>query len=142
MGIPVQMLKEHAYKEDARSSRTLPRGWVGELDEEVAIGVIAINSARPLRPLNADQKHHIDVVRAAIAGDEERVRVLLEQGEDGKPPAPPAPSTTVAKLIKEYEGPDDTGQATKLAKGVRVNGEFADKLIADGFAEAVKPPRK
>jgi hypothetical protein len=144
MKIPVQMLNEHRYREDARSSRTLPRGWVGELDEEVAIGVIAANSARPLVALNADQKLAVDVVRASIAGDHEKVDSLLKQAaadaaEDGKAPGNEKPDVLIrAELKKVYEGPDDTGQPTKLNRGVRVEGEFAARLIAEGFAKEIK----
>lgn len=143
--ISVQMLKEHSYVEDARNSRTLPRGWVGELDEEVAIGVIAGDVARPLTELNADQKLSVDVVRAALAQDHEKVAALLQQAENdaaasgkvqssGSEPVP----EVRAELIKSYDGPDETGQPTKLRKGVRVQGEFAARMIADGYAKEIK----
>ncbi len=138
--IPVQMLKEHSYAVDARTSHTLPRGWVGELDEEVAIGVIAANSARPLQHLNPDQSFSVGVVRAALAGDHDKVAELLKQAdadaaEDAKEAPAPVKATVRAKLTDTYEGPDETGVQTKLAKGVRVEGEFAEKLIAAGVAK-------
>jgi hypothetical protein len=138
MMIPVEMLNEHSYTEDARGNvRVLPRKWVGELAEEVAIGAIAGGHARPLADLSADQKRAVDVVRAAMAGDEVKVAALLAEEEAAAAPAAPPPKPKRAKLKARYEGPDETGQPTRLAKGALVEGELAERLIDAGHAEEV-----
>lgn len=74
--IAIEMLKEHRFQENARSTRVIPRKWCGEIDEEAAVIAIGSGAARARQELNDEQKLAVEVFQAAEAKNYDRLREL------------------------------------------------------------------
>ncbi|ADJ23035.1 hypothetical protein Hden_1223 [Hyphomicrobium denitrificans ATCC 51888] len=111
--IAIEMLREHRYPENARTTRVLPLKWRGELDEEAAAYAIAIGAARPRSPLTKDQALAVEILKAAKANDYDRIDQLRQENPDLLPTDPaPASGETPSKTSESAEASTDATQAT------------------------------
>lgn len=115
--IHIRTLREWSYREDPGGDavRVFPAHRTYSLaEDEVGLLAIAHGAAEPAEPLDADQAFALEVTRAALAGDEERVAALLAEAEaedspEITPDPPPADAVALA-----------TAAAASAAAGVAV----------------------
>lgn len=144
--INVRMSKTWSYwlDHDGNVQRTLPAGLVFELDLDTAAAAIAEGAGEAVRgdspELAAAVSRHKQLIENLAAGMTVEQAYLSAQGaaggEDtqagGSGHEPPPPAVTQARLTKAVEIDGE-----RYAKGTLVDGDLAERLVAEGKAAPV-----